>query len=100
MHAANAIPTMSKLENFDYDVFISYSSKDKEWVRGELLKRIEATGLKVCIDFRDFTAGRSALLNMQDAVRRSRRSLLVISPAWFTSQWTLFEGLLGRHRNP
>ena len=27
------------------DVFISYSSKDKAWVRGELLTRIEQDGL-------------------------------------------------------
>lgn len=29
---------------FKYDVFISYSSEDKEWVRGELLTRIEQAG--------------------------------------------------------
>jgi hypothetical protein len=32
---------------FDYDVFISYSSQDKAWVRGELLKRLEDSGLRV-----------------------------------------------------
>ena len=32
-----------------YDVFISYSSKDKAWVRGELLERIEQAGLKAFI---------------------------------------------------
>lgn len=31
---------------FDFDVFISYSSKDKQWVRGELLKRIERSSLR------------------------------------------------------
>ena len=30
---------------YDYDVFISYSSRDKAWVRNELLSRIESTGL-------------------------------------------------------
>ena len=35
-----------------YDVFISYSSKDKEWVRGELLQRIEKAGLRGVVDFK------------------------------------------------
>jgi len=56
-------------DDFQFYVFISYSSRDKAWVRGELLTRIEQAGLKVCVDFRDFRVGRSALLNMQDAVR-------------------------------
>ncbi|HUT37573.1 MAG TPA: toll/interleukin-1 receptor domain-containing protein [Planctomycetota bacterium] len=87
-------------EDFEFDVFISYSSKDKEWVRGELLKRIEQAGLKVCIDFRDFKAGRAALLNMQDAVRTSQRTLLVLTPHWFASEWTLFESILVGRRSP
>ena len=45
---------------FDYDVFISYSSRDKQWVRGELLKGIEKAGLRAFIDFRDFTRGTPA----------------------------------------
>lgn len=27
---------------YEFAVFISYSSNDKEWVRGELLERIES----------------------------------------------------------
>jgi hypothetical protein len=34
---------------FDCDVFISYSSHDKEWVRGYLLKGIEKAGLSAFI---------------------------------------------------
>lgn len=38
---------------FAYDVFISYSFRDKSWVRGELLPKLDAAGLKTFIDFRD-----------------------------------------------
>lgn len=39
-----------KKTRFDYDVFISYSSHDKTWMRGELLKRIEEAGLHAFIN--------------------------------------------------
>ena len=48
---------MAGADQFDFDVFISYSSKDQAWVRGELPERIEQAGLKAFIDFRDFTRG-------------------------------------------
>ena len=54
-----------------YDVFISYRSNDKKWVRGELLPRLEACGLKVCIDYRDFEVGVPAVENMERAVLTS-----------------------------
>ena len=31
---------------YDFDVFIFYSSKDKKWVRGELLKPIQRACLR------------------------------------------------------
>jgi hypothetical protein len=43
-------------KEFKYDVFISYSHKDQEWVRNILLPTLEKQGLKVCIDYRDFIA--------------------------------------------
>jgi hypothetical protein len=91
---------MADEKPFDFDVFISYSSKDQAWVRGELLPRIEGAGLKACIDFRDFKPGRSSLLNMQDGARHSRRLLPVLSPNWFASQWTLFEALMAGRKSP
>ena len=35
-------------------VFISYSHKDKEWVKEYLLKNLEDNGIKCHIDYRDF----------------------------------------------
>lgn len=90
---------MSKAQ-FDYDVFISYSHKDEDWVRKKLLPTLEKQGVKVCIDFRDFTAGKAAVLNMQDASTRSRHTLLVMTPDWLASEWTLYESLLSRTDDP
>ncbi len=85
---------------FTYDVFISYSHTDEQWVDKTLLKTLEDAGLHVCIDFRDFMAGRPALINMQNAVRQSRHTILVVTKAWIDSEWTLFETLLTRAKDP
>jgi|GEM_PF-6801775 len=52
MKKARAKPAAPAATTYDYDVFISYSSKDKEWARGEFLKRIEDAGLHAFIENR------------------------------------------------
>jgi tetratricopeptide (TPR) repeat protein len=79
---------------FKYDVFISYSHKDEKWVVDILLSALESTGLKVCIDFRDFKPGKPSRHNMRDACKESAFTVLVMTPAWMASEWTEFEGLL------
>jgi hypothetical protein len=91
---------MSEQPEYKYDAFISYSHRDEEWVTGTLLPRLEGAGLRVCIDFRDFVAGKPALLNMQDAAKNSRHTVLVLTPAWVESEWTFYESLLTRTSDP
>ena len=86
--------------DFKYDVFISYSHKDEEWVRNILLPTLEKQGLKVCIDYRDFIAGKPAIINMADASETSRHTLLVLTPRWVDSEWTLYESILSRTDDP
>ncbi len=85
---------------FKYDVFISYSSADEEWVEQTLLKTLEDAGLHACIDFRDFPVGRPTIINIQNAVLESRHTVLVITQNWIKSEWTLFESLLIRTKDP
>jgi hypothetical protein len=77
-----------------YDVFISYSSKDQDWVRGLLLQRLESHGLRVCMDFRDFRPGVPSVEEMERAVLTSRCTLIVLTPHYITSGWTKFERLM------
>ncbi len=83
-----------------FDVFISYSSLDKQWVRDWLKPRLEQESLAVCIDFRDFTIGPPSLVNMEEAVAESRKTILVLTPNWVESEWTNFESLLVQTRDP
>ena len=91
---------MGELTEYDYDVFISYSHVDKEWVQGWLLPELEKAKLRVCIDSRDFAVGVPSVVNMERAVDCSRHTLLVLTPAWVASQWTTFEALLIQTSDP
>jgi hypothetical protein len=78
------------------DVFISYSSRDKEWVRGELLPCIERGGLRAFVDFRDFTPGAPSLKEMARAVKDCTKTLLVLTPDYIASEWCDLELVMGQ----
>src|SRR3972149_3748131 len=84
---------MDDQSQFASDVFISYSHADKTWVRGELLTRLEASGLRVCIDYRDFRPGAPSVKEMERAVVNSRKTLLILTLDYVASDWTDFEAL-------
>jgi tetratricopeptide (TPR) repeat protein len=85
---------------FQYDIFISYSHRDEGWVRNELLPTLERHGLRVCVDYRDFIAGKAAIINMQEASDASHYTLLIVTPRWIQSEWTLYESVLSRTADP
>ena len=91
---------MASETDYRYDIFISYSHQDADWVWQKLLPRLEGAGLRVCIDTRDFEIGTPSLVNMESAVDRSRHTLLVLTAAWVESEWTDFESLLGGAGTP
>ena len=88
------------MQKYDYSVFISYSHSDAEWVRNWLLPRLEGAGLRVCIDFRDFEIGKPVLVNIENAVDRSRKILIVLTNSWVRSEWANFESLLVQTDDP
>ena len=92
--------TAGENDTYRYDAFISYSHEDNAWVRDTLMPCLEGEGLRVCIDFRDFEVGAPSLVNMENAVERSRKTLLVLTPNWVSSEWTEFEALLIQTRDP
>ncbi len=85
---------MTEPSTYRYDVFISYSHADKDWVQGELLPRLESAGLKICIDYRDFEIGVPVLTNIERAVDGSRHTLALLTPGYVESEWCELEALL------
>lgn len=74
---------MSELPSFDYDVFVSYASREEPWVRGELLKRL---------------AGLKALIGVRDPARAivcSRQTLVILTPSYLQSEeWSRLQSAL------
>jgi branched-chain amino acid transport system substrate-binding protein len=90
----------SNTVQYTYDVFVSYSTRDEAWVRGDLLQRLEHHGLRVCIDYRDFRPGFSNIDEIKRAIRESRRILLVLTPDYISSRWGVFERQIVQNREP
>jgi hypothetical protein len=86
--------------DFKYDVFVSYSSANKEWVRKTFVPVLEKAGLKVYEYYRDFEAGAPIVMEMESAILESRKTIPVLSPAYLTSGWTEFESLLLQRLDP
>ena len=91
---------MPQQTQYTHDIFISYSHRDREWVQSELLPQLEAVGLKIIVDYRDFEIGTPSLRNMERAVDTCRYTLVVLTPAWIASEWTEFENLLAASKDP
>lgn len=93
------LPPALPAGNFHYDVFLNYRNQepDQAWVRKTLLPALEAQGLRVCIDCRDFRLGLLLLKEMERAVEQSRYTLAVLSPAYLKSNFTELENVLAAH---
>jgi hypothetical protein len=86
--------------SYQYDVFISYSSQDRNWVKTNLITRLEDKGFKTCIDYRDFIPGMPSIKNIEQSVLNSHKTLLVMTPNYLSSSWTEFENILLQTLDP
>ena len=85
--------------DFKYDVFLSYSSKDKEKVHA-LAQRLKQDGLRVWLDAWAILPGDSIPLKIQQGLERSRVLLMCMSPDYFASDWGRMEHLTLLFRDP
>nr|XP_032817071.1 toll-like receptor 13 [Petromyzon marinus] len=86
---------------YDYDAFISYNSRDEDWVMGELVPRLEQEGppfCKLCLHHRDFALGKYIVDNIVDAIYRSRKTVCVISRSYLESEWCSWEIQMAAYR--
>jgi hypothetical protein len=85
-------------DTFDYDVFVSYSSQDKDAVR-DVAERLKNDGLKVWFDEWIIKPGDSIPAKIEDGLENSRILLLCMSEHAFGSEWTQLESYTFRFRD-
>ncbi len=66
------------------DIFLSYVEEDREWAVW-IAWQLEETGLRVIIQEWDFPPGGNFVLEMQRAASQAKRTVVVLSPDYFTS---------------
>uniref|UniRef100_A0A3Q1FJT6 Toll-like receptor 13 n=1 Tax=Acanthochromis polyacanthus TaxID=80966 RepID=A0A3Q1FJT6_9TELE len=81
---------------YQYDAFVSYSSKDEAWVMGQLLPNLEnpaagAKRLRLCLHHRDFRPGTAVLENIEAAIYSSRHTICVVTRHFLQSEWCSVE---------
>ncbi len=78
------------MSDFDYDVFLSHSSKDKRIVK-KLAKRLKRAGLRVWLDEWVIQPGDMIGLKIEQGLEGSRTLVLVMSKHAFESDWVTLE---------
>lgn len=76
-----------------YDVFVSYAQPDEKFVEEHLLPELERQDnpYKVCIHIRDWVPGQFIAEQVVNSVRKSRRTLVVLSNNFLNSVWGKLE---------
>jgi hypothetical protein len=86
-------------DNFKYDVFLSYSSKDKAIVR-TVAERLRKDGLRVWFDDWEIRPGDSIPHQIEEGLEHSRVLVLCMSAHAFGSDWAQLESYTFRFRDP
>jgi TIR domain len=84
---------------FEFDVFLSHSSKDKPVVQA-LAERLRAAGLKVWFDAWEIRIGDSIFAKIEHGLEHSHKLLLCMSANAFESDWATLEQQTRRFRDP
>ncbi|MGQ9627958.1 MAG: toll/interleukin-1 receptor domain-containing protein [Anaerolineae bacterium] len=74
----------------EYDIFLSYQSKDREWVR-RLVDALSEQGLRVWYDEKEVRPGEPILHRMEEGLRGSAHVVFVITPQTARSNWMAAE---------
>jgi molecular chaperone DnaK len=70
--------------DFSWDFFVSYTQKDEEWANW-IAWQLDHAGYQVLIQAWHMVPGTNWMVMMQEGIRRSARTLAVVSPAYLKS---------------
>ena len=78
------------VNDFQWDVYLSYSTKDKPVVL-DLAHRLQNEGLRIWLDDWELNPGDHMRLKIEHGLENSRTVIICMSKAYFESEWTQFE---------
>ncbi len=86
------------MAKYKYDSFASYKWKEpaQTWVRRRLVPALEAEGLTICIDYRDFQLGALLIPETERAVTTSRYTLAILTPEYLSSNFAQLEQIMAQ----
>ena len=88
-------------QQYVYDAFVAYSTHGRErtWVHTTFREKLENEhGFRLCIHYRDFKLGRAIDECIVEAINKSRKTILVLSPEFLNSGWCQFEVRMVKER--
>jgi Caspase domain/TIR domain len=105
--AATSPPAPSEGDGqFRHDAYVSYAAADSAWVWGTLVPGLERAGVRVAVSDDVAEPGVARVVNAERGIRRSQRTVVVLTEAYLTDRMAEFENVLaqtmsvdeGRHR--
>jgi hypothetical protein len=83
-------------KDFRYDVYISYVDEDPDstWVWDTLLPRLEQAGLRIAVSGEVGIPGVARLINMENGITQSKRTIIVLSETYLADNMAEFENTL------
>ena len=79
---------------YKFDAFVLYSSTDADrlWVHFKLVHELEKNyGFRLCLEHRDFLGGIDKISAIEDAIRSSRKVLVIMSENFVKDAWCVEE---------
>lgn len=74
-------------QQFQYDVFVTFSSQDSNWIKKALIPLLDNHEINYCIHYNDFEIGKPVIDNVTQSVYTSRKVLIVMSHNYISSEF-------------
>ncbi|GAB6025337.1 defense response [Chamberlinius hualienensis] len=76
-----------------FDAFIAYSSEDSDFLRDEILPKLEEieNPFNICLHERNFLAGGAIMDTILEAVKLSSRTIIILTDKFVNSGWCMYE---------
>lgn len=78
-------------DKYEYDVFLSHASEDKDDVARPLALLLQERGLRVWYDEFEFRIGDNLTAKLNAGINESRSGILILSKSFFGKNWTEHE---------